>query len=334
MKIIKPLQLKCSSVFAPYINEYIEQRRAIGFKYNTDVQYLNQFDRFCVEHNVTVPIVSNELLTAWLEKYPNEKPTSHYVRSQRTRAFVDYCRNSDIEVTHTLHPLRNPTSTFTPYIFTHDEIRRLLIATDVVSQKKSKSSSPIIHLVLPLLFRMLYACGLRITETLLLKNTDVDLEEGVLRLLGTKGEQARLVPMSESLISLCRSYRTNPLVLNFGSEYFFPAPDRGFYDSSTIYARFRECLFEADISHGGRGKGPRLHDIRHTFAVHTLDNWVKQGKDLYVCLPILSVYLGHTNGLSSTQQYLRLVPEAYSSLTNSFEAQFSNVFPEVLDETI
>jgi len=181
---------------------------------------------------------------------------------------------------------------------------------------------------------MLYACGLRITETLLLKNTDVDLEEGVLRLLGTKGEQARLVPMSESLISLCRSYRTNPLVLNFGSEYFFPAPDRGFYDSSTIYARFRECLFEADISHGGRGKGPRLHDIRHTFAVHTLDNWVKQGKDLYVCLPILSVYLGHTNGLSSTQQYLRLVPEAYSSLTNSFEAQFSNVFPEVLDETI
>ena len=87
----------------------------------------------------------------------------------------------------------------------------------------------------------------------------------------------------------------------------------------------------AGIPHGGRGKGPRLHDLRHTFAVHMLNMWAVQGRDLYVALPILSVYLGHTS-LKSTEQYLRLVPEAYAQITLAFEAGFGDVFPEVADE--
>lgn len=186
---------------------------------------------------------------------------------------------------------------------------------------------------MPVLFRMLYACGLRVTEALRLKATDVDLEQGTLLILCAKGNKDRLVAMSESLTAICQEYRSNAAVKNFGSEYFFPAPDRGFYDSSTIYDLFRQYLFAAGIGHGGRSKGPRLHDFRHTFSVHTLGNWVAQGKDLYVCLPILSAYLGH-KGLKSTQHYLKLVPEAYSSITTPFEAGFGDVFPEVPDEKL
>lgn len=333
MKTIKSLKLNCSSVFAPYEVDYIEQRRALGLKCNTDIAYLNQFDRFCVECNVLTPTITQELFDAWCEKRPTEKASTHYVRMQHLRAFSVFCHHNGLDALSVFHPLPSPQKTFTPYIFTHNEIGRFFVAVDNANREVDPHS-PLKHLVMPLLFRMLYCCGLRLTETLLLKTTDVDLEQGTLLLLNTKGGNDRLVAMSESLTALCRNYLANTSVQNFGSKYFFPAPDRGFYDSSNIYARFRKYLFASGIGHGGRGKGPRLHDIRHTFSVHTLDNWAKQGKDLYVCLPILSVYLGHTNGLKSTQQYLRLVPEAYLNVTGPFEMEFKDVFPEVRHEYI
>ena len=332
MKAMQPLKLNCSSVFAPYEYDYIKQRRALGFKYNIDAEFLNQFDRLCIERGVSEPILSQELLGAWCEKRPAENAANHHMRVKRLRAFAVFCRENGVDAPPAFHPLPGPPKTFIPYIFTHDEIGRFFAAVDN-GNRVADACSPLKHLVMPVLFRMLYACGLRVTEALRLKTTDVDLEQGTLLILDAKGGKDRLVAMSESMTALCRKHRSNTSVRSFGSEYFFPAPDRGFYDSSTIYDRFRRYLFAAGIGHGGRGKGPRLHDLRHTFAVHTLGNWANQGKDLYVCLPILSAYLGHT-GLKSTQQYLRLVPEAYSNVTGPFEAEFGDVFPEARDEEL
>ena len=131
-----------------------------------------------------------------------------------------------------------------------------------MSYRERQFSDP--HLVLPVLFRMLYTCGLRVSEALKLKVEDVDLQQGTLLVLDAKGGKDRLVAMSETMTALCREYRSNESVHNFESDYFFPAPDRGFYDTSTIYDRFREYLFAANIGHGGRGKGPRVHDLRHS----------------------------------------------------------------------
>ena len=332
MKNTKPLKLDCSSVFAPYEYDYIEQNRALGLKYDIDAEFLNQFDKFCVLRDVTKPILSEKLLNEWCEKRQCENATNHHMRIRRIRGFAAFLSNNGVEAPSKFHPLPTPPKTFQPYIFTHEEIRRFLSAVDE-HNRAACVSSPLRHLVMPLLFRTLYTCGLRVNEALHLKITDVDLEQGTLLILGAKGDKDRLVAMSESLTTLCCDYRANDPVRNFGSEYFFPAPDRGFYDSSTIYDWFRQYLFSAGISHGGRGKGPRLHDLRHTFAVHALGNWATQGRDLYVCLPILSAFLGHKD-LNSTQQYLRLVPEAYPEVTGPFEMSFGGVFPEVRDEKV
>ena len=95
-----------------------------------------------------------------------------------------------------------------------------------------------------------------------------------------------MVVMSDSLLDFCKEYRARDEVKQFESDYFFPARDHGYYDSSTLYADFRKYLKLSGIHHRGCGNGPRLHDFRHTFAVHVLNNWAKQGKDLYVCLGI------------------------------------------------
>ena len=115
------------------------------------------------------------------------------------------------------------------------------------------------------------------------------------------------------------------------SPYFFPAPDGGFYDTSTIYDIFRKCLFDAGIPHRGRGKGPRLHDLRHSFAVHILNKWSSEGKDIYTCLPILRTALGHDR-ITTTEKYLRLVPEAYMEVTEPFNDRFHTITEVLCNE--
>lgn len=111
----------------------------------------------------------------------------------------------------------------------------------------------------------------------------------------------------------------------------FPAPDGGFYDTSTIYDIFRKCLFDAGIPHRGRGKGPRLHDLRHSFAVHILNKWSSEGKDIYTCLPILRTALGHDR-ITTTEKYLRLVPEAYMEVTEPFNDRFHTITEVLCNE--
>ena len=93
-------------------------------------------------------------------------------------------------------------------------------------------------------------------------------------------------------------------------------------------AQFRELLRLAHIPYGGKGNGPRPHDIRHTFAVHCLNNWVLSGEDLTAALPVLSRYLGH-NGLTGTQKYLQLTAQMYPDILTKLETKFGDLIPKV-----
>jgi len=331
MKTSPYLQLHCSSALAGYMEDYVTQKRALGNVCRAEAQVLNQFDDYCIQQGLSEAVLSQDLFDAWCEKRPHENGSTQRTRVEQLRMFAKFLVSNGIPAPTVFFPLPRASRTFVPYIFTHDEIIRLLAVANETEPAIHRGAPSLIHLALPVLLMMLYCCGLRIGESLKLKTEDVDLGSGVLRLLETKGGRERLVPMSASLTRVCSEYRETPIVREYGSEYFFPAPDKSHYAVCTIYDRFRQCLFMAGIPHGGRGKGPRLHDLRHTFAVHMLNMWAVQGRDLYVALPILSVYLGHTS-LKSTEQYLRLVPEAYAQITLAFEAGFGDVFPEVADE--
>ena len=191
-------------------------------------------------------------------------------------------------------------------------------------------ASPQRHLILPLLFRILYGCGLRVSEALSLKEEDVDLDEGVLFIKKAKFGKERLVPLSHSVHERCREYAAamERYPAWKDTTYFFPAPHGGRYSERTAYGHFRELLWKAGISHGGRGKGPRVHDLRHTYSVHCLRNWVRAGMDLTAAMPYLSTYLGHS-GIRGTQHYLRLTAELYPDIVKSVEEKFAWVVPEV-----
>lgn len=330
MKEEKLNHLRNQSVFAPYFTDFIEQKRALGNKYNAAVEVLNMFDDFCVSRGVREAALSEELYDSWIKKRLAENETTHQMRVTYVRMFSKYLSDNGFDAVSAFHPLPKRSKAFVPYIFTVEEIHRFMNAVD--SQNAIPSpGSPVRHFVHPVLFRILYGCGLRASEAVKLKTEDVDLDTGAATIRMAKGGKDRMVVMSDSLLQICRDYYARKEIKSFESEYFFPARDHGYYDTSTLYDDFRKYLAISGISHRGRGKGPRLHDFRHTYAVHVLNSWAMQGKNLYTCLPTLQQYLGHSR-ITATEKYLQLVPEAFSQVTTTFETRFSGVFPEVADE--
>ena len=172
---------------------------------------------------------------------------------------------------------------------------------------------------------------MRVSEVCGLRRQDVDAENGILTVRDSKNGSDRMIPLSSSVHQSLMDY-VDAVSWKTDDEFFFRAPDRTQIAPVTIYQRYRSYLFQAGISHGGKGKGPRLHDLRHTFAVHALQKWIADGSDLLAKLPALSVYMGHRN-TQSTAKYLRLTAEVYPELLEKIENYSAHVIPGVCDET-
>jgi integrase len=180
---------------------------------------------------------------------------------------------------------------------------------------------------------MLYSCGLRISEAVNLQNRHVNLQEGILEIKNSKSSKDRLTPMSKSMTNTCRQYYQVLHKHSSMDDYFFMKADREPVTPNNVYRRFREILWESGISHGGKGSGPRLHDLRHTFAVHSLQQAINRGTDVYCALPILSTYLGHAS-VTATEQYVRLTADAFPDIRTALDKYCGHVIPEVKqDET-
>lgn len=314
--------VKMSGIFAEQANEFVEYKRDQGYKYNSEAKVLSRFCRFTEEYGLDTPVLTRELAMAWTAPREGEAAKSRLHRVCLLNQFSKY-----LELTgHEVCPLPKRhwvQSSFTPYIFTHDEIDRLFQAADNI---RPIAQARDLHEELPVLFRLLYGCGLRVSEAVGFLCQDVDLEQGVLTIREAKNGRDRLIPISKSLLKRLRDYRENTVYWLGGGDYFFPAPDRTILSPNTVYQRFRKVLWSAGIPYNGKGNGPRLHDMRHTFAVHTLQKWVERGEDLTAMLPVLSVFMGHKS-MQATSRYLRLTAEVYPEVIRQVEDTCAYVIP-------
>ena len=187
------------------------------------------------------------------------------------------------------------------------------------------------NVVFPTVIRILYGCGLRISEALALRVEDVDLENGFIFVNAGKFGKDRKIPISKSLLQRLRKYyKENVDFIGVTSDnWFFPNAKGECYSQRTVYDKFRQILWIAGISHQGKGKGPRVHDLRHTFAVHALQQNIEQGKDIYTSLTGLMVYLGHGK-ITSTEYYLRLTAELFPDFLKRADKVCARAIPEVV----
>lgn len=312
------------SVFSHLLTGYIGEKRAVGYKYNKAASLLKQFDSLADKENVVERELSKNLVIRWTEKRPNETSSTRNGRISIIRGLALYM----IRLGYPAYVFPRATIpmdrySYIPYIFSQKELKNIFTICDAYPVSHV---SPNRHLILPILFRILYGCGLRISEVVNLKLKDIDFDQGTLFIREAKFGKERIVPMDDTLKERCRLYADKIHSVNDSDAYFFPSPYGGAYKESTIYKLFREILWTAGISHSG--KGPRLHDFRHTFAVHCLKHWVLNDEDITNLMPYLSTFLGH-NDLRGTQHYLRLTADLYPQITASVEQSFSTLIPEV-----
>jgi integrase/recombinase XerD len=321
---VKPAAFQ--SAFAQHIEGFIAHKRAIGYRYVSGAIILKQFDEFCRRYHGNEQILSKDIVAHWAERRAGESMGTLRIRVGLIRQFAIYLLKlgHDAYVTplHTLPKYQR----YVPYIFSNTELAAFFSQVDAC---RYWAANPVRHLVMPILFRMLYCCGLRVSEATNLKVNHVDVRTGVLTIYGGKFGKDRRVPMSEGMTNRCREYYARVHPFSDGDNYFLPSSSRGRpLPVGTVYFNFRKLLWDARISHGGKGKGPRLHDFRHTFAVHCLRNWVEEGKDLSAYLPVLKTYLGHTH-FRETAYYLRLTADLYPTITAQVEQVFGNMIPHI-----
>lgn len=321
-----PENQRFQSTLAVPIEEYIAEKRAVGYKFEKEAAMLRGFDSFVYARDFKKTNLTKQLVMGWTARKPNETVSTQCGRISLLRGLAEYmnkmgypayvCPRAMITVDR---------YSYVPYIFSMKEMKRIF---EVCDHYPVSNCTPNRHMMLPLLLRMLYGCGLRISEAVRLTLRDVDLNKGSLYIRNTKFNKERILPMADSLTERCREYCKSATIGKMGNPYLFPSPYGGHYSESTIYILFREVLRRAGISHLGRGKGPRIHDLRHFFAINCLKKWVLEGRDLNNCLPYLSAYLGHED-IRGSQRYLRLTADLYPDITSKTEKNCSHIIPEV-----
>jgi len=182
-----------------------------------------------------------------------------------------------------------------------------------------------------MLLRLLWCCGLRLSEALHLRLEDVDIDIGVLTVRGAKYNQTRLIPVSATLYDYIRTYWDYMCFSQKEPDAFFLPNHRGeSYTRGAFTDQIQRIMLRAGVTKDGI-KPPRVHDIRHSFAVRSLKKMVDENVDIYCALPMLSIFLGHSD-IQSTEYYLRLTGHTFPDIAALMESAYEGVFPEVCDE--
>jgi site-specific recombinase XerD len=298
------------------IESYLTLKRSLGAVFSAEARILRSFGRVLCD--VPLDSISRDACQAFCRG--SGPPTRFWERKYHTlRGFFSYLITRG-------HLLASPLAQASPrvvrsfqaYIYSHDELHRLLEATTILQTIRSPQQ--------PLTFRtlllLLYAAGLRPGEALRLRRCDVDLSDRVLAIWNTKFFKSRLVPIGTDLCKALETYwsirKQLPLLDEMRSTFFCTRTGHAISLArlESIFVRLREHAgIRRPLSDRWQ---PRLHDLRHAFAVHRVIAWYREGADMQARLPLLATYLGHIN-LSGTQTYLTMTAELLGEASLRFE---------------
>ena len=251
------------SAFAGEIDVFLDYRQATGICIDQDIQYLKKLDVFLEANKIPLVGFDAGVSASWRSRRDDESHHGHYMRINFTKRFFEFLFVKGYKVT-LLRDVRPPKSNFVPHIYTDDEIDRYFQAVDAYDFP----GNPKNKIQLPVLFRLIYRCGLRVTETLMIRIKDVDLEEGIIRLRITKGSNKRFAVLSGSMHTLLKEYADKTFYLLGEDDFIFSNRKGSALRCDWLEEVHSRLLCMAGIpSASAAGNTKRLHDWRHTYAV-------------------------------------------------------------------
>jgi integrase/recombinase XerD len=253
--------------------------------------------------------------------------STRYDKCSLLRQFSNYLIDLDIESYLPHLPRYQGRNKDVPYIYSNREILEIFKASDELRLMFTGSTGTGLF-CFPAIVRFLYATGVRIGEVLSLKNEDVNLIGKYVKIKDGKNHQERLLPISDSLVDVLYTFLwyKKQLILHEKNDFFFTKTDGSKISSELVRKYFKRCLEKVKIYGDDKLRRPRVHDLRHTFAVNALVRIVETGNDAYVALPILSKYLGHRS-ISSTNMYVKLTSQMFPEVVKNLELYLIDVFP-------
>lgn len=289
-----------SSLLASYISDLIAQKHLLGYSFAYGELALKRFDEFCSENYPQESTITRAMGLAWAVRRPTEKPVSTAKRLAPVRELAKYMLRKGVDAYVIPDEfVKQPAVRYAPHIFTDKELECFFHETDSIHPHIHKECME--PLVMPVIFRLIYTCGLRPQEGRLIKRKDINLEEGVLFIPESKRHKDRLVVIPEDMLELCRRYDTIIRKKVPQNEYFFPSGDFTCYHAVTLEANFKRYWNNAGLWPETKGNNPRIYDFRHTFATKRLYQWMKDGRDVD-----LNLYLNrfHPEGQRNREDYL------------------------------
>jgi site-specific recombinase XerD len=313
-----------SGPLGEHFRRHLARRRALGNGEGAHEVYLASFERFLRERRVTdLASVSWSFIDDWHRWLGQTSSYNHRYRTLVLGRFFDFLVDHAVLARSPVPALmRHSRRQRTPRIYSHDEVRRILEAAAALPT----------HRLLPyrgpmyrLFFLLLYALGLRRNEALNVRVGDINFEQRSLTIRNGKFQKGRVLPFGPKLGARLRQYiEDNPLLHGARRDAFlFPTASHCTQrlSSGAVNKTLAKLLDELAIEAHEETRAPGLHAFRHSFAVHRLERWHREGADIAVKLPLLSAFLGHRD-VAFTQVYLTMTPERLRLVGESFERAF------------
>jgi site-specific recombinase XerD len=324
-----PTRLK--SVLAGQIGQFLTHKRALGRRYDVEEKTLRLFDRYLAERKVKRPgHVTPNVIEAFLASRPRNRPRSYNHLLGTVRRLFDWLMAQGLlDRSPVRAEPRRQTCARIPFIFDPPMVRRLLqMAKELPDNSRASFRGPTYRTI----FAILYGLGLRVGEVCRLRLNDVDWARHVLVIRQTKFYKSRLVPFGPRIAALLEEYRQARLrragTLAADAPLFsFTA--RGEIGPTAVSQVFHGLLPRLALEVPLGCSPPRLHDLRHSFAVGTLLRWYRSGTDPGAGLLKLATFLGHVDP-NSTAVYLTITTALLQEANRRFEAFASPAVKEEL----
>ena len=313
-----------SSNIAPMIKGHIAERRASGFMYNSAADVLKELDTFCIKQGFDDETVTKEMADAWSVQRDSEGISARNIRVSTLRQLSKYIFSLGKEAY--MPPNTQSGEIKVSHVFSEKERLEFFAALDSLQTRSGKYGGMLLE-ECKVIFRLYYCCGLRLSEPLELKWENINLDQGWIKIIQSKGYKDRILWLPDDLLELLKEY-TNTITRYLpGTEYVFPGVKEGKHvNDVTVRDYFLRALSQTSCAN--IANPPTIKSFRHTYVVDRLNSWMHAGENINEKLPYLCKFLGHSS-IHESLYYYHQVEEGMKIIREKDKTS-KIVIPEVI----
>lgn len=309
-----------------HCDEYLEYRIGLGLSINSTKGYVFDLSRYLKDNYNDKENLIKDMVMPWCVQRESEKSCSFRRRVSAIRQFTVYLYSMGYSNFILNIDFLPKNTRYIPYIFTDED---LLGIFNLAIQRSKEDQNSLKKLIISVIFRLIYFCGLRPNEGREVRIEDVDLIKGTILIRKNKTHKERVIPMADEVTDMVKDYLIKLYKMQKNAVYLFPSKTNDCYKSKWLREEFLKLWNET--------KNPtntariRVYDLRHRWATAVMTKFINEGEDLFNVLPYMSSYMGHSS-FEETAYYIHLLPENLLKSKNINWEKMSSIIPEVIKD--